>query len=103
MNTLTALKRSSLGLDLYLWLVYRTFPLRSVSPGDRCTASSEHTRTKASDRVTVRNFQRKVIRELKKIKLAWPELNYSTAPGVLILHPSTPAIPPASEHPALVS
>ena len=26
MNTLTALKRSPLGLDLYLWLVYRTFP-----------------------------------------------------------------------------
>ena len=26
LNTLTALKRSSLGLDLYLWLVYRTFP-----------------------------------------------------------------------------
>ena len=46
MNTLTALKRSSLGLDLYLWLVYRTFPLRSPygSPGGRCTASSERTR-----------------------------------------------------------
>ena len=29
MNTLTALKRSTLGLDLYLWLVYRTFPLRA--------------------------------------------------------------------------
>ena len=29
MNTLTALRRSSLGLDLYLWLVYRTFPLRA--------------------------------------------------------------------------
>ena len=29
MNTLTALKRSSLGLDLYLWLTYRTFPLRA--------------------------------------------------------------------------
>ena len=29
MNTLKALKRSSLGLDLYLWLVYRTFPLRA--------------------------------------------------------------------------
>ena len=28
---------------------------------------------------------------------AWPELNYSTAPGVLILHPSTPAIPPAQQ------
>ena len=29
MNALTALKRCSLGLDLYLWLVYRTFPLRA--------------------------------------------------------------------------
>ena len=29
MNTLTALKRSPLGLDLYLWLVYRTFALRA--------------------------------------------------------------------------
>ena len=31
----------------------------------------------ASDRVTVRNFQREALRELKKIKIAWPELNYS--------------------------
>ena len=29
MNTLTALKRCSLGLDLYLWLAYRTFSLRA--------------------------------------------------------------------------
>ena len=29
MNTLTALKRCSLGLDLYLWLTYRTFLLRT--------------------------------------------------------------------------
>ena len=52
---------------------------------------------RASDRVTVRNFQREVLRELKKIKLAWPDLNYSTAPGVLILHPSTPAIAPLNQ------
>ena len=29
MNTLTALKRCSLGLDIYLWLVYRIFALRA--------------------------------------------------------------------------
>ena len=29
MNTLKALKRSSLGLDLYLWVAYRTFTLES--------------------------------------------------------------------------
>ena len=38
----------------------------------------------------------KVLRELKKIKLAWPELNYTTAKGVLILSPSKPAIAPTT-------
>ena len=99
MNTLTALKRSTLGLDLYLWLTYRTFTLRATL---RLTWRQVYRQfgsdpDRSSDRVTVRNFQRKVLRELKKIKLAWPELNYTTAPGVLVLHPSTPTIPPAPE------
>ena len=99
MNTLTALKRSTLGLDLYLWLVYRTFPLRAPQ---RITWRQVYRQfgahpDNASDRVTVRNFQRKVIRELKKIKLAWDGLNYTTAPGVLILLPSTPAIAPLNQ------
>ena len=46
MNTLTALKRCALGLDLYLWLTYRTFALRSGSPGVRRTVSLACTRTK---------------------------------------------------------
>ena len=99
MNTLTALKRSSLGLDLYLWLVYRTFALRAPQ---RLTWRQVYRQfgvdpARASDRVTVRNFQRKVLRELKKIKLAWPDLNYATAPGLLILHPSTPTIAPLNQ------
>ena len=70
MNTLTALKRSSLGLDLYLWLVYRTFPLRAPQ---RITWRQVYGQfgvdpARASDRVTVRNFQREVLRELKKIQ-----------------------------------
>ena len=99
MNILKALKRSTLGLDLYLWVTYRTFTLRaplSLSWRQVYRQFGAHP-DKANDRVTVRNFQRKVIRELKKIKIAWPGLNYTTAPGVLILHPSTPAIPPAPE------
>ena len=99
MNTLTALKRSPLGLDLYLWLVYRTFPLRAplrISWRQMYRQFGAHP-TRAIDRVTVRNFQRKVLREFKKIKIAWPDMNYSTAPGVLILLPSKPAIPPAPD------
>ena len=99
MNTLTALKRCSLGLDLYLWLVYRTFALRAPQ---QVTWRQVYRQfglgpAKASDKRTVLNFRRKVLRELKKIKLAWPELNYSTAPGLLILHPSTPTIAPLNQ------
>ena len=99
MNTLKALKRSSLGLDLYLWLTYRTFPLRAPQ---RITWRQVYRQfgahpSKASDKETIQNFRRKVLRELKKIKLAWPDLNYTTAPGVLILHPSTPAIAPLNQ------
>ena len=99
MNTLTALKRCALGLDLYLWLTYRTFSLKSPL---RLTWRQLYRQfglhpSKASDKRTVQNFRRKVLRELKKIKLAWPELNYTTAPGVLILHPSTPTIAPLNQ------
>ena len=90
MNTLTALKRSSLGLDLYLWLVYRTFPLRAAQ---QITWRQVYRQfgvdpAKASDNNTVQAFRYKVLRELQKIKLAWKDFNYSTAPGVLILSPS---------------
>ena len=99
MNTLTALKRCALGLDLYLWLTYRTFTLRvpqhltwrqvyrqfGPNPNNVITHDA------------IQNFRRRVLRELKKIKLAWPELNYSTAKGVLILSPSTPTIAPLNQ------
>ena len=97
MNTLKALKRCSLGLDLYLWLTYRTFALtRPV----RITWRQIYRQfgvhpSKASDKQTVKNFRRKVMREMVKIKTAWLGLNYTTAKGVLILLPSTPAIAPA--------
>ena len=99
LNTLMALTRCALGLDLYLWLTYRTFALRAPL---RLTWRQVYRQfgahpDKASDKRTVLNFRRKVLRELKKIKLAWPELNYSTAPGVLILHPSTPTIAPLNQ------
>ena len=99
MNTLTALKRCSLGLDLYLWLTYRTFTLRAPL---RLSWKQLYRQfgtdpDKASDKKTVQNFRVQVLRELKKIKLAWPELNYTTAPGLLILHPSTPTIAPLNQ------
>ena len=100
MNTLTALKRCALGLDLYLWLTYRTFTLRAPL---RLTWKQVYRQfgahpAKASNNQTVQNFRYKILRELKKIKIAWPELNYATAKGVLIIYPSTPVIAPSDHH-----
>ena len=99
MNTLRALTRCALGLDLYLWLVYRTFalkhPLRLPWRQLYCQFGAHPARE--ADKFTIQNFRRQALRELKKIKLAWPGLNYATAPGVLILSPSTQAIPPSEQ------
>ena len=99
LNALTALKRCSLGLDLYLWLTYRTFslkrPLRLTWRQLYCQFAAHPDNT--HNKKTIQNFRVQALRELKKIKLAWPELNYTTAPGLLILHPSTPAIAPRNQ------
>ena len=97
MNILKAMKRSSLGLDWYLWLTYRTFALRAPL---RLSWRQLYRQfgadpDKASDKRTVDAFRTDCLRELTKIKAAWPDLNYATAKGVLILSPSTPAIAPA--------
>ena len=99
MNTLKALKRSSLGLDLYLWSAYRTFALtRPLQLSWRqMYRQFGLDSARASDKRTVDAFRTKCLREFKKIKLAWPDLNYSTAKGMLILSPSKPAISPAEQ------
>ena len=97
MNILKALKRSSLGLDLYLWLTYRTFALKRPL---RLSWASLYRQfgadpAKAGDKRTVDAFRTDCLRELKKIKTSWPSLHYATGKGVLIIHPSVPSILPA--------
>ena len=106
LTTLKALKRSPLGLDLYLWLTYRIFALTTPQQLTWKQVYSQFGAhpAKASDKFTVRSFREKVLRELKKIKLAWPDLNYTTARGVLILYAIGPAhFPDPEPGPALIS
>ena len=99
MNTLKALKRCSLGLDLYLWLVYRTFTLRAAQQitWRQLYRQFDADPTQTPGKRAIQDFRRKVLRELKKIKMAWPGLNYTTAPGLLIVHPSIPSIAPVGQ------
>ena len=96
MNILKALKRSSLGLDLYLWLTYRTFALKRPLrlSWRRLYLQFGATPAKADDKRIVDAFRTDCLRELKKIQIAWPDVNYATAKGVLIVSPSKPVIAP---------
>ena len=96
LNILKAVKRSPLGLDLYLWLTYRTFHLQRQM---RLTWPKLYRQfgvdpARAGDTNTVNAFRTDCLRELQKIQRAWPDLSCKTVKGALVLSPSPPRIPP---------
>ena len=98
LNALLALKRSPLGLDLYLWLTYRTFNLKTPL----CLSWRQLYRQFGADPAqlekhgfTINRFRAACLRELNKITRAWPDLHYHTVTGGLVLSPSPSRIPPA--------
>ena len=97
MNILRSLKRSPLGLDLYLWLTYRTFALKRPLQLSWRQLYRQFgvDAANAGNKSTVNRFRSDCLRELKKIKRAWPDLHYQPVTGALVLLPSAPRIPPA--------
>ena len=80
-----------------LALVPPKFPLVGDGRGNELYRQFGTDPAKASDKRTVKIFRQQALRELKKIKLTWPKLTYTTAPGILILHPSIPTIAPLNQ------
>ena len=89
MNVLNALKRSSLGLDLYLWLLYRTWALKAPLKLSwrQLYRQFGAEPDQAADKRIVDAFRTDCLRELTKIRLAWPPLNYATPRGALEISP----------------
>ena len=99
LHILKAVKRSPLGLDLYLWLTYRMFTLKAPL---RLSWRQLYRQfgvdpAKAGDKSTLSNFRADCLRELKKIKRSWPDLHYQTVTGTLVLSPSPPRIQPPAQ------
>ena len=94
LNTLRAMKRSSLGLDLYFWLVYRTFTLKAPLTLSWRQLYRQFGANPSAGTST-NGFRASFLRELKKIKRAWPDLGYRTVTGGLVIEPSPPRIPPS--------
>ena len=98
LNALLALKRSPLGLDLYLWLTYRTFNLKTplyLSWRQLYRQFGADPAQLEKHGFTINRFRAACLRELKKITRAWPDLHYHTVTGGLVLSPSPSRIPPA--------
>lgn len=100
MRILKEMKRSSLGLDLYMWLSYKTFTLYSQGkkperlPWERLYMQFGADPTKAGDKYVIRDFRKDVLRELRKLKLCWPALTFATPTGCLEVRACPPSISP---------
>ena len=104
-NILKALTRSSMGLDLY--------PVAQL-PDIRASAASSVNLVpnfyrqfgadpaRADDKLVVNDFRKDCLRELKKIKVAWPGLDYVTPRGALVLLPATTPSVPSLQFPLLL-
>ena len=100
MRILKHMKRSSLGLDLYMWLSYKTFLIYSLQKNpERLTwehlysqfgAESE----RAVDKYVLRDFREDVMREMRKLKVCWPALDVAFPKGCLEIRPCPPSVPP---------
>jgi hypothetical protein len=100
MNILKTLRRSSLGLDLYMWLSYKTFTLyRQKKKPERLAWDQLYRQfgsdpALASDKNTVQNFRKDVLREVAKLKLCWPTLDVRPTLGALEICGCEPSIAP---------
>ena len=101
MRILKAMRRSSLGLDLYMWLSYKTYGLLHADgpKSQRLTWHQLYTQFgkdpgKANDKDVVNDFRKDAMRELRKLKLCWPSLDFGTPKGSLEVRGCMPSVPP---------
>ena len=70
--------------------------LRKVQRADLSPLEARLTWRFPGAMLIVNDFRKDCLRELHKIKDAWPDLHYQTVKGALLLSPSPPRIAPAS-------
>lgn len=92
-RALRALKRSPLSLDLYAWLAYRTFTARRTT----FVTWAQMRQQFGTDIASLKNFQQKAKRALRKVLAVQPNLKVRAVNGGLSLSPSRPAIAPISQ------
>lgn len=102
MRILKHMKRSSLGLDLYMWLSYKTYSLYTTGkPPERLSWQRLYKQfaphpERVDDKNAVNAFRADALRELAKLKTCWPLLAFDTPKGCLEVRPCKPSIDPVT-------
>jgi Plasmid encoded RepA protein len=97
---LRKMRRSSLGLDLYMWLSYKTFSLYNQGKKPERLGWDQLYRQfgakpeEAGNKYVLRDFRNDVKREFKKLQECWPALDLATPPGCLEIRPCAPSVAP---------
>ncbi len=93
LDTLKALGRSPLALDIYCWITYRMSYLKQDCKIWWSTLQAQFGANYATDLQGIRDFKKAFIRELKKVHLVYLGLRIEIEKEYLILSPSRTHIP----------
>ena len=89
MRVLRAIKQSPLALDLYAWLTYRVSRLNRPLALSWAQLHDQF----GADYAEPKGFAREARKHLRRLRLLWPELEFETPRGRLVLLPSEPHVP----------
>ena len=88
LNALKALRKSSLAMDLYLWLTFRMKGVRRPLRLTWAQLCKQFSETEGLSGGTAREFARRMRVQLSRVVEVWPELKISFERGCLVLMPS---------------
>lgn len=97
-----ALRGSATRLDLFTWLTYTMFSLKTPVHISYEKLRQHFGTSDATDRHTVYNFKRLILKHLAKVREVYPEANVDPDPDGLWLRPSRPHVPLKGDHEASV-
>lgn len=89
LRALKALKQSPLALDAYAWLTYRASYIRKPSTIPWEALASQF----GGEYKVVRQFKAAFIETLRKVATVYPDANFETTDGGLVVKPCRPHIP----------
>lgn len=93
LRVLRSLRRSSLAMDIYIWLVYRIYILRHPMTIPWVSLKNQFGANYNSSRGLL-DFKKEFSRRLKEVLIFYPQAKVEPTQAGLLLKPSPPHIPP---------